>query len=902
MGLAGKGRGLPSPLRRLARDRLSVSVLVILTALALAAAHTSASASVSLTGAVDRNWRGAYDLLIRPRGAVLPLEQTKGLVEPNFLSYAGHGGISSEQLAEIRGLPGVELAAPVSVAGYMSYTLSRPTIFTDTLPSKPTLFELRFRLVTNDGVHDVVLQEQTATALVDATDSSTNFKSIGMSFGESTYPSGRVTWDGSFTGDLPAIRSPLIAVDPGAERALLGPSATFLDRFALIQNRSSLTAGSVDPSLIPPEFALSHAQFAQGDEYDPKSPVVPVVTNDGLLAALTLEFTVTQVGHPIAAIPEGDKGPALHEAERQAGSTRVEVGTTSKDLSQVLRPFEPADYTVLWPGSGPAEGGAFTNSLPGAYDTMLVGRPTYTSIENRQGSLAPAFRVTPLGPVGLDGSPLSGDARGHGAEPGYRPVTVLPLPVANGFLSQTPYDQPFHFAPIGSFDLAAVKLPDNALNYVPLGAYDPPKTELVAGPDGGPLVSPLALRPTLNPAGFIDVPPLAVTDLQGAELLRGPAPIDAIRVRVAGLAAFTDSSRQKVELVAAQIRRLGLDVQIVAGSSPQAIELFVPSYFVEKTPAADLGYVAQEWTTLGAAQRVEVGLAAMDQILLIAAVLTGLALAIAMEATRLASRAREVAVKRAAGWSRRSIWLWNLEESIVLGALVGVAGVIAWRVSGGAAQSLLAGLSLASILPVTAAVAGRLALRAGDPNARQRGDLWLGVPKSGVLAVRGPASLGVRTAFARPGRTAVLTVSWGVAAAGAAIGILVVASVLARVGSTRLAVALTLELQPVQLAMLLLTVGCSVAATVLILRVDMVDRRRELRSLVAAGWSRQQVTRSLLAQLAFIGVGAASLAALAAAGAGAALTLDSFQAAALATTMGFAIAAVAPILRPSRVA
>jgi hypothetical protein len=865
------GEGLPSPARRLARDRLGVLVLAVVTALALTAAQTTVVSNVHLTGAVDANWRGAYDILVRPAGAVPPLERTGGLVEPNFLSYAGRGGITLAQLTQIRALPGVELAAPIAVAGYLSYMLSNPTLYTDTLPDHPTVFELTFRLITSDGLHEIVLEREQADVLVDSQYSPDAIKGVGIRLETGRTANGRVHLYGAFTQRLPPIRSPLIAVDPTAEQALLGPGAVSLERFSLIADRAHLTAGSVNPVLIPPEFALSELQYRQGDEYDPQSPVVPVVVNRGLLADLRAELTVVQVGHSIDTIPEGSSGASIEAARQLAGPGLTTVGTTIRDLSAGLRPFEPADYTVLWPGSGPMEGGYWEVAVPQAYDTTLVDRPAYDAASPRPGSQAPTFRVTSLGPVGPDGRP-AGEVRLQpgvdpssvriGVEAGYRQVVTQQLPVARGFLSRTAYDQPFHFAPIGSFDLATQSLPDNPLNYVPLGAYDPPTTTLVAAPDGAPLPGPRIVHPTLNPAGFIDVPPLAITDLQGATLLRGDAPIDAIRIRVAGLAGFDALARASVERVADEIRALGLDVQIVAGSSPQPVELYVPGYFVDRSPAADLGYVAQDWTTLGAAQRVEVGLGDANTVLLGAALAAALLLAVALEVARVAARTREVVVLRACGWPRGRVRRWLVDEALLAGGLTAAVAVAAWRIADGALIALATGLALAAVLPASALLAAQAALRAGDPGGRQRGDAWAGVPRRGPLRVWGPVSLGLRSALGRPARTSVLVAALAVASSGLALGAVTVAGTAARVGPTRLATALSADLRPAQLALLGLTVAGTLLAAGLLLRGEVADRRRELMSLAAAGWPRSRIARSLAAQRAVTGLAAAAAAAV----------------------------------------
>jgi hypothetical protein len=114
-----------------------------------------------------------------------------------------------------------------------------------------------------------------------------------------------------------------------------------------------------------------------------------------------------------------------------------------------------------------------------------------------------------------------------GREAGYRELRETPLAVAKDFSPTEPGDQPFYFAPLGEFDLSGLDLPKDAISYVPFGAYDPPRTDWL-GSETVTLPSPVEMSPTLNPAGLIMVPPLAITDLESAAVLRGSRPIDAI--------------------------------------------------------------------------------------------------------------------------------------------------------------------------------------------------------------------------------------------------------------------------------------------------------------------------------------------------------------------------------------
>jgi hypothetical protein len=105
--------GLPGSVARLRRDRLAIAVVVLIALLAATSAGIHQTATIRVAALVDEHWRGAYDILVRPAGTRLDLEQTNGLVEPNFVGFAGTGGISLDQLAAIRSIREVALAAPI---------------------------------------------------------------------------------------------------------------------------------------------------------------------------------------------------------------------------------------------------------------------------------------------------------------------------------------------------------------------------------------------------------------------------------------------------------------------------------------------------------------------------------------------------------------------------------------------------------------------------------------------------------------------------------------------------------------------------------------------------------------------------------------------------------------------
>jgi hypothetical protein len=790
-----------------------------------------------LTAAVDSHWRGAYDLLVVPPGAKTLTNTSAGLVEPNFLGYASSGSITLDQLAAVRALPGVEIAAPIGVVGYVSSQVVDPSYVMTTFPPKPTLYHLVLTLSSTDGLQQIVLNRQEADLLVGPTQAN------GLNWVDTNASGSGGNGDAirsSFSA-LPQLRTELIAIDPTAEMALLGSQSSSLAALAGAFFRGSLSSPYFDCSTD--EAALKLLGTSGCSPNPISAPTVPVLISRDLYTPLTLRLDVTQEGKPLARMPSMSQPTAqiLAEAKQQAGSGLQDLGSTVRDVSHDILPFTGSgDLSVLFPGDPPPnDQGSFQNA-PEFVEAYVPNRPTYHSIGARPGSDLPTLALTSVGAVNADGDLVEPSASQQaGVEAGYRTLVQVPLQAAHAGATGPANELTIQSVGNG-FEASDLLPPSDPLDYVPFGAYDPPTSVLVAAPNGK-AVPPVAIHPTLNPAGFIDTPPLAITDLLGGTLLRGKTPIDAIRVRVGGLGAFDAQAQAALEGVANEIRGLGLDVEIVAGSSPQSVELYVPSYFVDEAPPADLGYVEQSWTTLGAAQRVSNGLGDADVLLLVAALCVAVVLASAVELVRAVTRVRDVSVLRSVGWGPPRILAWLTSEGGFAGVLVGLVAVLAWAIGGRSSLALGAGLGLALTMPLAAFVGSLLAVRERAPAASQAGDLWLGFPFVRRLRVTGPVSIGLRSALIRPLRSLLIAGALGLASAASSLGILVVLGVTTRVGPTRLGVALATDLRPAQIGLLALTISAGFLAAFLLLRLEANDRATESIVLRAAGWSPRQV-------------------------------------------------------------
>lgn len=829
-------------------------------AIGIAASQVGLAAQVRLDAEVNAHWRGAYDILVRPKGASLDLERTNGLVEPNFLALTGKGGISQSQVDAIRAIPGVEIAAPIAWVGLMTTNTVGPTITIPRFPAQTTLYSVTMTVSVDDGVSGhLVYRDQFRVLLQPSVgpDGHPDALSDYGDFGVDQLPGvGLVAVVGT-TRSLPQVQSPILAVDPVAEKALLGDQGAFLAPLGNLENRDSLTASNADPNMILSGYQqrLDIAILRRGNATERNRPVIPVLVSSTTYARVDVSIQVGQIGHPIDHDfdTSGSTSAVLAQAGAEAGSGLTPVGTSSTEVSDSMRALRLNGYMVPWPGTtvpaGFGEEGAVRQAS--GFSPSLTGRPDYTSAAGPDGASTPAFRIAPLGtvppggpgtsiaaPGGLQGGPQQSET---GTEQSYRSVEVTSVTIAEGFVSQGHDDQPYVFAPIAEYDLGKLDLPHDPLDYVPYGAYDPPDTTLVAGTDGQP-VTHKSMSPTLNPAGLLQVPPMGIVDIHAAELLRGSAPIDAVRVRVGGISDYGPASLARVEQVAGAIATMGLDVDIVAASSPQAVDVYVPAYDTSKTPAADLGWVEQHWTTLGAAPRVEHGLSTTNLALLLLALFGAAVVAVGTQVLQAAVRTREAGILSALGWRRRQVVRWQGAEALVAGLVIAGAGMAVWIPSGHDAAWLLVALGGGALFAL-AGMAAALLVRP-RPGQAVAGD-FVAPARHLTLPVAGLRTYALRSLVARPMRSLVIVLSLAAAASAIAPAAAVIVGVGAAVGPTALASALSGRLQVYQLALLGLIGIATLAFAFLALRADLEARRGELRVLEACGWRPRDLRRLL---------------------------------------------------------
>ena len=858
---------------------MMVTVFVLL-GLGVSATAMSQLTQIRLTEAVNRNWRGAYDILVNPsrERATSGAARTSGLIEPDFLTYGGHGGISFSQLAAIRRIPGVAVAAPVATVGYIMSDAAAPHVYVSRsrLPRRPTLYRISLRVTTSDGVHRFTMQRQTAEFVLGPA-------SPSVLAGLKPMPRPFLNSDPSTSGDrggvdlgllpIPPPVTPVVAVDPRAEQQLFGRTFGFLK--ALRVRKSMLRLESFPESRIPREFPVSNGILGSlkdaaahggsiaasaGGVY-PKEPVVPIVVSSHLSYPLRLTLTVNRVGRPLPSIPDSRTEPvykALAVAAQEAGPGVTRIGTTSENMSGELRAYEPPSLTLIWPGGSSGKGTGYLGGPQSNLATQLARRATYTQEADPRRS-APAYRIKPLGLVGPNGQAGSSTAQepglvgvnAQGNARSYRRFTSVPFAVAPTFHRpkgvQGDPVQAFLLAPVGTFDLGKLRLPANPLNHVPLGAYEPTSALLPRRPGQ----RARRLTPTENPLGFLTGPPEVITNIDQASLLRGPNPIDAIRVRVAGLSGFDAAGRAKVEQVASRIAQLGLDARIVAGSSPRPVDVYVPRYLPD---GKDLGWVEENWTSLGAAQAASSALSGAEKALLVLSVALALLLAVTVSSVGVEAGARDVRIWRSLGWGRwRMLW-WLVSDAAVGALVVAGAAVVAAALGHGAQGLVVLGLVLGASLFGTQLAFAALLLRRQLASATATERLPRGHRSTLGRASTRTAPLAIaRRSVLRQARIGAL-IAGGVALSAivVALGVAALHSAARSAGDSLLGGYLNTELLAFHAVSLALLVLGGLAMTAIATRAWQRRRSGEVASFAALGWERKQVLMQLRLERALL--------------------------------------------------
>jgi putative ABC transport system permease protein len=839
---------------RLARTlALVAGVLVAATAFTVLTA-ASQTAQARTVGKVSANFQPAYDILVRPKGARSAVESKTGTVAPDFLSGI-YGGITMAQWHQIERIPGVQVAAPIAMAAYeqLQADIFVPVPAAALKGSGRQLYRISTTWVSDDGASRVTqppsylyvtprrLKSGSGNGLgIPATDGTGTGCVVGDGslLAPGTNPFGTAAqstascWSRVNQYDVPGsvhteagyyvtwnIPVLIAAIDPDAEAKLDGLNKALVSGSYLTENE-----GVTDVKV--PVLASSSSGM---DEY--------------------AQTTLQQLTAP-SAMPDMDAAWASAQVSTPGRTVATVHSTAQQVYSAVLR--NPPTVQVITRGltaSGLATGtptAGYWSVGPLDYQRTAGGALAVRQVTN------PAWATWYTG----DSYPVSMDNE----ESQYRTVTShqqAPKSIASNLEPST-----LSLIKItGVFDPAKLKV-FSALSEVPLGDYQP----VTASPANGASRRALHggdLLPNQNIGGLVSQPVNLITtlsalpDLEHGQQFTGvPArdPISVIRVKVAGVTGPGALSRERVNTVAQQIeQRTGLDVDVVAGSSPSPVTIDLPAGKFGQPPLT----LTQNWVKEGVAVLI---LKAVDKtsvalyilILVVCVLFVGNAATAAVRGRR-----RELGVLVSLGWRRSRLFATVLGELAGIGLAAGLlAAAIAIPIS--AALGLDAA-PLRTLLAVPVAIAVAVVAGLAPAWLAARADPVSSV-RPPVLAVRRARQPGSITALAAlnvtrtPGRTAIGVVSLAVGIAAVTMLTAVTFAFRGVVVGSLLGDAVAVQVRSVDYLAAVATVALGVLAVADVVFLNITERAAELATIRSFGWRDTALARLVITEGAIIGV------------------------------------------------
>ncbi|MDQ0849723.1 hypothetical protein QFZ65_001661 [Arthrobacter sp. B3I9] len=853
---------------------LTASILIVAMCLSVLVQGQSQAA---LNRTVDQNSRGLYDVLVQAKAG-----DNGGLVQPDIA--AGQGGISFGQLDAIRKLSGTSVAAPISLVSRVTQNLESPRLeATDYLgfnaglagtAGDPTATDPSKWPAPKSVLSDTAKKYRLTASAVssDGHSEQTLFKTMAEgSLGkaklvEEQVAGGknvRITGPAGETGikfpapaggsehnlfnlavslpQAPQVSESVVAVDPVSERALLGAAGDFLAPLEKAPPADARNAGAVgrhfeslfttgigmDELKEGPDFLgvklkywaplmTQYQQAKRSGQLTADSQAIPLIVRSG--TTLDLKYSVK--------IEEIDA----------SGKVTKDVGTVTRSLDKDYLPFvSKSPFTLAWPGSTDltkltGDTGSFSQGLynPAEWSTNFASAPKYTDGETAGNgavdkSATPGEWVTVnrLPAKAANGAAVDQTQREPVDERSYREN------LATGKKLATPLAMVY-----GTFDADQVKQAAGDVNRLPLGGYDPTPFTLTKDAAGKNLPA-TELKPSLSATGLASQSAGAITDYYGLAAARGfdqnANVIDAVRVR-ANAPGSWKQAQPEVEKLADEIRDMGLQATVVAGSAREDANIFVPGYSKDDAgKESALGTVQQSWVRQDAADAVSGSLTGTNLTLLFitlcgAALLTG-----ASTVSYVRKRRSEAGTLRAMGWTQRRIRSWVLAEFAVGAALLAVAGTVLSLISWNLATAIVSASVV--VLYVGAAFFAARQLRHRDvidqePQHDER-----------LIAVDSPLTFANRQLTTNKFNSISLAVAVGVfgAAAGGLTALLI--DIPRAAGATALS-----GLAATSIALPSIILGLSGVAVGLLLtmvtgRFELQAKRQYLGTLQAMGWN-----------------------------------------------------------------
>ncbi|MEN2465510.1 FtsX-like permease family protein [Ornithinibacillus sp. JPR2-1] len=775
----------------------------------------------TIVDTLQQRWSASYDIVVRPEGTRSITEEKK-LLEPNYLSGLS-GGISLEQYETIKTIPGIEVAAPIAMIGYASYSVNYGQVEL----SEPGIYRRMMKTTVNNGIG-----EETAINNYYFPINVWDLMNKGSEYGVAA----------PYLDLLVNGHSLLAGIDPEQEAKLVG-----LDE-AIIELGTSRYFGDTDTYY-----------FDEGKGYHE----IPIIVNQTAYVDKMEHITFEKLD---IEINEENADAVMKKVKENGGENYLDtlsgevVDTFSITGKETFHSFinrmtgvdwETGEVIVLEENEEEKSEDEDPLEIITQVDedvTGIVFKPSpleYQEISSPYADRWPyTYQVVPF--------QNSDDAVGV-----YQNKDTFrePILIAENFLDQ-PRMKPNW---IGFYEASNLAISMDPTTELPMETYRPASAEYVMDVNGNPINPPKQLKPTGDPYSFLTDPPGMLTTIEAAANILGEKPISAIRIKVAGVADLSDESQAILEQVASEIEnRTGLITDITLGSSPQLALSYVPGL----NGGEDIGWLQQPWVNIGSSisifKETKIGFSGVVGSVIAVAIVYVWASGI----VNLLARRKEFAVLLSIGWRPRQLSRLLFFESSIIGIFVAVTS---WMMLGFVYISSDATISFnrflwtglfgfivyvfGSFIPMllTRNISPYEAMRTGEISSKSKR----------IFQTKGINRMAFNHFIGKWKRSFLSVISIALPTALLAVFLYITFRLRGIMYTSLLGEYVALEIGPAHYIAILVSLSIAILTTAEIMWQNVSERREEISLLQAIGWKRWSIRRLILAEGVFSGLFAA---------------------------------------------
>ena len=778
------------------RERWITMSLVILTLLTVGIGYLWSQTiteriSIQAKRDLEENWRYQYDILVLPNSENQNLALEGGWIPPQS-SISSYGGISFEELEEIREITGVKVAAPLSLIGfYEGAAISTHAANAE----KGHFYIIDMEKKVNDGLSDHIVSssnylsyyynEEMEESLVFQTFN--REKNIPDGFRVQVPPMGHLRYPNELL---------VVAIDPEAEEQI------YSFEESVDGGLSSLIEAKVNRSSQPtlPFIALTNQEY----EVEETLRIMKVDIPSEVTEADLLDGTETY----LRSLPNEEivnvTIPTFSPEWRHKNTTLYVENDSYIEDPIGIAPFStfykysPLKYRVLSEQTGMIPEIMAEQVPPPSFKAFSIDFPTYRTLfdENEDLHLTPNI-------VGY-----------------YNPGKIKPL-----------YEQSW-------------KVGD------PVDIYTPHHSMIIEDGEGNiiphsPLL-PLPIKRTYYPGA-----PDMLTTIHAVKIFYGKTPpLSSIRVVVDGVSDRTAESQRIIEDVAKKIiDKTGLRVEIMLGSAPGKVHVEL-----EGTKEGQVGKVEEAWQQQGVSWTIEEQIEGTNKYLFYYILFMSLIFCYTVNTHSLLKRSKEFAMLRAIGWSRKKIGITLFLEVLVL-TIVSIVLLVCVSAFNSMLESheYLVIWAVLFLLTAIGYVSGSLKVLTVSPREGLHGETRQKAKQRGI-GINGLGSFILHQMLRRPFRFGLLIIMIAITTLMILLFVTSQQSMSDFLFLSFLGETLDMKLESYQRTFLYVGFMLSVLSIGFILILSIVERSSEWILFRSIGWSRRKIQMFLCLEVGVIGL------------------------------------------------